>query len=279
MRRRKNSDDTTRGLLAKLEREPGDQRTLRAVVQEMLRAGDHRGLVMLGPAAVPVLRELDGLEPGSLARRARVDIVRLELSILGRGASFTAAPIGTILSPTLWVSDGRFTHRADENPEAESVRAFPDSGGLGATIPLRDIIHLGDAARRAYRSASGGWRIASLGFDGEGVNGEFVEAWLFGTRVNGAHTWNGWARPFMTLDQARRFARLWNETPGAGESRFLVRERDDGTTVVAFRQGDEEYESLPEWVDGEGAPGEPVYDMSHGLVWTEEVEKDDEAEA
>lgn len=270
MKRRKNSDDTTRALRRKVDQDPGDRAPMTALAREMLRANDYRGLVALGPAVVPVLRELDE-GPESLARRARVSIVRLELSILGRGASFTAKPINTVLPLTLWMSDDRFEHRADEAPEAESVRAYRPSGGFGALIPLRDVVHLGEAAERAYMDAAGGWRVTRLGFDGEGIGGQFVEAWLFGSKINGAYTWNGWASPFMTLDQARRFVQQWNDAFGdeaEGGIQFSITE-ENGSPVVVYRQDGEQYVSRLETVVGANAPGEPMFDMSHGLTWME----------
>jgi len=295
--RHRNTDDEIRSLRRLYDQAP-DEDLLAKLVAAMLRAGDHRGLVSLGPAAIPVLRELDG-GTRSLARRVRVDIVRLELSILTssvdgsrRLATFTASPLrddgdddGIPIS--LWMTDGVFDHQDSDSHHQgrplsrfEIVSASPASGGFGKRIPLADVVHVGDAARDAYTRSAGGWRVAQLGFDGDpigGENGQWIEAFLFGDKRNGAHTWNGWARPFMTLDQVRAFIAIWNQSNEEGGSlTFELREDPDGFVVVHRddNAGDDAEPIViqPEWVEGPNSPGEGVYDMGFGLVWLERDE-------
>ncbi len=290
--RRRNVDEPLQGLRRLYAQNQNDAEVLGRLVAALVRAGDHRGLVALGPAAVPVLRELDDAtvqqrpsparSTDSLVRRARVDIVRLELSILGRQARFTARPLGNDdVDISLWMSNGAFDHR-DSDAQAngrplyryEVVEAHPVGGGLGRRIPLEDVIDIGEAATRAYDQAAGGWRIASLGLDGEKIEGKWVKAWLFGSARNGARRWNGWARPFMTLDQVRAFVELWSrygEDPTSGLM-FELRETPEGLVVAHYSTNDPEEPPViihPEWVEGANAPEEEVYDMGCGLIWDE----------
>lgn len=289
--RRRNTDEPLQALRRLYAQDQNDAEVLERLVTALVRAGDHRSLVSLGPAAVPVLRELDeatlqqraGLQVGadSLVRRARVDIVRLELSILGRQARFTARPLGNDdVALSLWMSSGAFDHRdsdAQQNGRPlyrfEVVEAHPTGGGLGRRIPLADVIHIGESATRAYHQAAGGWRVATLGLDGP-IGGEWVSAWLFGSSRNGARKWNGWARPFMTLDQVRAFLEVWSrfgEDPTSGLM-FELRETPDGLVVAHYSTNTPEDPPViinPEWVEGLNAPEEEVYDMGCGLIWDE----------
>lgn len=288
---RRNTDEPLQVLRRLYARDPSDPELLSRLVSTLVRTGDHRALVSLGPAAVPFLRELDeatsqqraSLQVGmdSLVRKARVDIVRLELSILGRQARFTARPLGNDdAAISLWMSNGVFDHQSSDAQENgrplyrfDVVEAHPTGGGFGRRIPLADVIHIGGAATDAYHRSAGGWRVAKLGLDGP-IAGEWVSAWLFGSARNGARRWNGWARPFMTLDQVRAFLEVWRRFGDDPESGliFELRETPEGLVVAHYSTNVPEDEPViihPEWVEGTNAPEEEVYDMGCGLIWDE----------
>lgn len=282
---KRNPDAEIRQLRARLSKDPADAEAMRQLVGALLRVKDHRGLVALGARAIPFLKlaeeampaqpapspsALPGRRPVAatpLERRARVDLVRLELSILGPGAWIAARPLRGEGRPVFLITvDEVRPNRAGR----AAIGAHPPGGGEGLLIPLEDVERVGEDARQAYELAIGGWRVARLSF----AEGVLLEGWLRGQDYNGAGTWNGHAQPFMTLDQTRKFVEAWiaggGNDPEGGFVIELVEEKD-GPVLRATIAGNDEPEVVrATTVEGPGAPKEPVWDVSLGLVWDEE---------
>ena len=277
MSKKRNADKDVQALRKRLAKDPSNREALRGVIAALVRLNDHRGLVSLGAPAIPYLREAEealpppdpsGPDAPPLVRKARLDLVRLELSILGHGAWVSASPLRSSEPPSYWISTGEI--RRTRSGE-DGIAAYPSGGGPGALIPLQDVVRVGDDATAERETQVGPWRIAKLGFDGGKLGDDWVEAWLRGDELNGADTWNGWASPFMTLAQLRVFVDRWARFAGAVDAlRLELREQPDGVVLVATQPGDPETVIEPEWPKGPGVPGEPLWNVGLGFAWLEE---------
>jgi hypothetical protein len=278
---RRNTDEDVQGLRKRLAKDPENEQLLRSISSALLRLKDHRALVELGARVVPILREAEEAMPPRepsvvtdppLARKARVDIVRLELSILGSGAWIAASPFGTSEPPSYWISSGQVRQN---HSGQECVSAFPPGGGSGLLIPLTDIVRIGADARRAREEAIGPWRLAKLTFDGALLGDAPIEAWLRGDEFNGVDTWNGWAQPHMTLAQLRRFVELWNKESDGSPFSLSIRDRGAEPPALVVLYDETQGEGEPDVIESEilrgpGAPSEPMWSTGLGLIWTEE---------